>query len=125
MSDILDQLALIKNLLQEQAEDCALQAKYEQERREAVDKQRAETDVLEAEVREKLQKIVDRGKDSNIHVRGRTGESEDLDVILQLVRENHDSSMEMIQRFFNDCSTIQQQQRTQLLKEIFRMRRKS
>ncbi|KAJ7695684.1 hypothetical protein B0H17DRAFT_424151 [Mycena rosella] len=57
MSDILDQIAGIKVLLQEQAEDCAQQMKYEQERREIADKRRAETDAIEAAVRENLERI--------------------------------------------------------------------
>jgi hypothetical protein len=63
MSDILDQLAGIKILLQEQAEDCRQRARYEQERRETADKQRAKTDVLEASVWENLKKIMDRRED--------------------------------------------------------------
>ncbi|KAJ7259584.1 hypothetical protein B0H12DRAFT_1070001 [Mycena haematopus] len=100
MSEILEQLAGIKILLQEQAEECALRAKYEQERREAVDKQRVETDVMEAQTREKLREIIDKRENARAH--GKVVESSaDIDVIMELIRENHGNQMEMIQTFIN------------------------
>jgi hypothetical protein len=113
MSDILDQLARIRVLLREQAEDCAQHVKYEQERLEVADKQRAETDTKKAELREKLEKII-KGREE-IQTRDRTVEcefdfnctnilfdspvAENLDAIIRLLRENHDGRMEAIQKF--------------------------
>ncbi|KAF7365070.1 hypothetical protein MVEN_00378200 [Mycena venus] len=126
MSDILDQLAGIKILLQEQAEDCAQRAKYEQERREASDKRRAETEAIEAQVRAKLQKIVERREEKEIQAeRIPRVESAEIDLLLELIKDNHNSRMEMIQTFIEDCSTLQHQQRTKLLEEISRLRKKS
>ncbi|KAJ7784439.1 hypothetical protein B0H16DRAFT_1446656 [Mycena metata] len=51
---ILDQLAGIKILLREQAEERVQHAKYKEERRETADKQRAESAAVGEQVREKL-----------------------------------------------------------------------
>ncbi|KAF7346497.1 hypothetical protein MSAN_01877800 [Mycena sanguinolenta] len=122
MSDILDQLAGIKILLQEQAEECALRAKYDEERRAAEDKYRTETDAMEAQVRESLQKIVDEREKTQTQEKI---DGEDIDLTIQLIRENHGGQMEMIQKFINDCAIFRHEQRTKLLIEISRLRQKS
>ncbi|KAJ6585118.1 hypothetical protein B0H19DRAFT_412194 [Mycena capillaripes] len=127
MSDINDQLAAIKILLQEQAEDCAQQAKYEQERREIADKQRAETDAIEAEVRENLKKILDKREEVLSQEKPIESALKDgsFDVLLQLIKENYESQMSMIEAFIRESSRFQHQQRTILLQEIARLQKKA
>jgi hypothetical protein len=58
MSDIVDLLAGIKQLLLEQAQECAQHAKYEEEQQETLRNQREESDAITALAKENLEKII-------------------------------------------------------------------
>lgn len=119
MSDILDQIAGIKQLLQEQAEDCAQQCKYEQERREIDDKAKNETEMLEASAREELEKVRRAWEAS--HQDGMAASSPDVDALMRLIQENHKIRMRGIHRFFQNCSTSRNEERTELLNGLSRL----
>ncbi|KAJ7505190.1 hypothetical protein B0H11DRAFT_2220660 [Mycena galericulata] len=121
---ILDQLAGIKQLLQERSEDCAQQLTYEQERRDIADKQRAEIDAIGSLVRENLNKILNTQVESISQEKA--AESPDdgsIATLLELIRENHNNRMSAIQEFIQGSIVLQHQQRTKLLEELSRIRK--
>ncbi|KAJ7212003.1 hypothetical protein GGX14DRAFT_393640 [Mycena pura] len=106
MSDTLAQLEAIKQHLQEQAAGCAQRTNREKEREEIADKQRAETDALEALVRQNLENITRTAEAARLQDKSAGSLDERaIDTLLQLVKENHDSQMTRIRDFIHRTTT--------------------
>ncbi|KAJ6621892.1 hypothetical protein B0H10DRAFT_2016307 [Mycena sp. CBHHK59/15] len=116
---VADQLAGVKQLLVEQAEDCAQHRIYMDERRAITEQQRAESDAIEARVRADLARVMDMQKERlNIPAKPESDDNDVFDALVELVKQNRDSRMTDLKDFIQNCKMLRDQQRAELLQKI-------
>ncbi|KAF7298911.1 hypothetical protein MIND_00839100 [Mycena indigotica] len=111
----LDQLIGLKVLLQEQVISCTERAHHEQERQITQHKGREDRMVLEADIRQVLERI---GVMRDQRQEEQKTTNVDTQTILDLLRTSHAEHMERIRGRFQELSSQRDEQHEALLREI-------